>query len=199
MIKLKLRLPKSVASNPISRLFRPIFEAKRTKGAFGGILSAASFVITLGVYPIVKQSPISALEPITPAATIETMINGPKKTLPQMKTISQGFWAGHPGIDITASLGASIYPVRAGKVVEVSISRYDYGRSVVIEHDDGTTSRYAHLGKIKIDEGEEVGSETVIGEVGITGHTTGPHLHLEIRKNGVALNPAKYLRTVGQQ
>ncbi len=196
MIKLKLRLPRSVGSNPISRLFRPVFEAKRTRGAFGGVLSAASFVLAMGVYPVIKQSPVSALEPTAPAIAIETVVAGPQKPLPAMRTISQGFWTGHPGIDITAPLGSDIYPVKPGKVVEISISKFDYGRSVVINHGDGVTSRYAHMGKIEVDEGQEVTNDTIIGEVGVTGHTTGPHLHLEVRKNGIAMNPLNYLRSL---
>lgn len=196
MIKLNLRLPKTRVSHPVSKLFRPIFEAKRSRGAFGGVLSAAGFVVAMGIYPIAYKSPVSALEPLGGTIAIETALSGPGKPLPQMTGVSQGFWAGHPGIDITAPLGSEIYPVQPGKVVEVSISRFDYGRSVVVDHGKGVVSRYAHMGKIKVDEGEEVTEKTVLGEVGVTGHTTGPHLHLEVRRNGAALNPLKYLREI---
>lgn len=196
MIRIRIRLPKTPGSHPVSRLFRPIFEAKRTKTAFGGLLSAASFVLAVGVYPVIKSSPAQALGPVEANVVVETTMAGPARLLPAMKRVSQGFYPWHPGIDVTANLGSNIYPVQAGRVVSISISRYDYGRSVVIDHGDGMTSLYAHMGKIMVDEGQEVTEKTVLGEVGLTGRTTGPHLHLEVRKNGRALNPATYLRQV---
>ena len=179
----------------ISLWLRPLFEAKKAKMAFGGFLSAASFVLAVGVYPFMNQSPVSALEPVMVPVEIETTVAGPAKLLPDMKTISQGFWSAHPGIDITAPKGSPIYPIRSGKVVEISISHYNYGRSVTIDHGDGTTSLYAHMGKIYVDEGDEVTETEPLGEVGMSGRTSGPHLHLEVRKDGVAQNPIKYLRT----
>ncbi len=195
-MNISLWLPKTRLANPVSKLLRPLFEAKKAKAAFGGLLSAASFVLAVGVYPVMGQSPVSALEPATVPVEIETTIAGPAKLLPNMKTISQGFWSAHPGVDITAPKGSPIYPIRSGKVKEISISHYNYGRSVIIDHGDGTTSLYAHMGKIYVDEGDEVTETESLGEVGMSGRTTGPHLHLEVRKNGVAQNPIKYLRAV---
>ncbi len=194
MTELKIRLPKAGSSNPVSFKLRPLFEAKRAKTAFGGLLSAASLVLAVGIYPVAKGSPVSALEPASPQIEIETIISGPVRLIPNLKGISQGFWSAHPGLDITAPLGSAIYPLKPGRVVEVSISRFNYGRSVRLDHGDGMTSLYAHMGKITVQEGDEVNETTKLGEVGITGRTTGPHLHLEIRKNGVAQNPVRYLR-----
>lgn len=193
-MNISLWLPKTRLANPVSKLLRPLFEAKKAKAAFGGFLSVASFVLAVGVYPFMGQSPVSALEPAMVPVEIETTIAGPAKLLPKMKTISQGFWSAHPGIDITAPKGSPIYPIRSGKVIEIAISRYNYGRSVLLDHGDGTTSLYAHMGKIYVDEGDEVADTEPLGEVGMSGRTTGPHLHLEVRKNGVAQNPVKYLR-----
>lgn len=193
MIDFGLRLPKTRASNPISKLMRPFFETKRARTFFGGFLSVSSLVLAVGIYPLAKERPVSALEPLNIPVVLETAVSGPAKVLPAMKGVSQGYWSEHPGIDITAPLGSSIYPVKKGVVVEVSISKYNYGRSVVVDHGDGLVSRYAHMGKITVDAGDEVSPKTVLGEVGVTGHTTGPHVHLEIRRNGVALNPLAYL------
>ncbi|MBI2310605.1 M23 family metallopeptidase, partial [Candidatus Collierbacteria bacterium] len=181
MIDIKKWLPKTRVSNPVSKLFRPMFEAKKAKAAFGGFLSVASLLM-VGVYPLAKQTPVSALEPTSLPIEVITAGSGPSLLLPQMTGVSQGFWSEHPGVDITALSGAAIYPIKSGKVVEVSISRFNYGRSVVINHGDNLSSRYAHMGKIMVQEGDEVDDKTEIGEVGVTGHTTGPHLHLEIRK-----------------
>jgi murein DD-endopeptidase MepM/ murein hydrolase activator NlpD len=193
MIDIRKWLPKTRVSNPVSKLFRPIFEAKKAKAAFGGFLSVASLLM-VGVYPLAKQTPVSALEPTSIPVEIVTANSGPSLPLPQMTGVSQVFWSEHPGLDITAPLGSAIYPIRPGMVVEVSVSKFNYGRSVVIDHGDNLISRYAHMGKITVQEGDKVDGITQIGEVGVTGHTTGPHLHLEIRKNGGALNPLAYLR-----
>lgn len=168
-------------------------KTREIKVAFGGFLSVTSLLM-VGVYPLAKQTPVSALEPTSLPIEVITAGSGPSLLLPQMTGVSQGFWSEHPGVDITALSGAAIYPIKSGKVVEVSISRFNYGRSVVINHGDNLSSRYAHMGKIMVQEGDEVDDKTEIGEVGMTGHTTGPHLHLEIRKNGRALNPLTYLR-----
>ena len=193
-MNISLWLPKTRLANPVSKLLRPLFEAKKAKAAFGGLLSVASFVLAVGVYPFINQSPVSALEPAMVPVEIETTIAGPAKLLPNMKAVSQGYWSAHPGIDITAPKGSPIYPIRSGKVKEISISLYNYGRNVTIDHGDGTTSLYAHMGKIYVDEGDEVTDTEPLGEVGMSGRTSGPHLHLEVRKNGVAQNPIKYLR-----
>ncbi len=193
MIDIRKWLPKTRVSNPVSKLFRPVFEARNAKAAFGGFLSMASLLM-VGVYPLAKQAPVSALDPTSLPVEVITAGSGPSLLLPQMTGVSQRFWSEHPGIDITASSGSVIYPIKSGRVVEISISRFNYGRSVVIDHGDNLTSRYAHMGKIMVQEGDEVDDATQIGEVGVTGHTTGPHLHLEIRKNGNALNPLTYLR-----
>lgn len=194
MIEFKFKLPKTRVSHPVSSMLRPLFEAKRAKTAFGGLLVSASLVLAVGVYPMAKYSPVNALEPMRASVEIETATTGPVRLVPELTGISQGFWSAHPGIDITAPLGSTIFPVKSGRVIEISISRFNYGRSIVIEHEDGLTSRYAHMGKIMVQEGDEVNDLTQLGEIGVTGHTTGPHLHLEIRKNGVAQNPTRYLR-----
>lgn len=194
MIKHIFRLPKTRVSNPISFILRPLFEAKRAKTVFGGLLASTSFILTVGIYPVAKSSPVSALEPVNASIEVETIVSGPIRLVPKLTGISQGFWSAHPGLDITAPLGSAIYPIKSGKVIEVSISRFNYGRSVVVEHTDGISSRYAHMGKIMVQEGDEIGETTQLGEVGITGRTTGPHLHLEVRKNGTAQNPTRYLR-----
>lgn len=195
MIDIKNWLPKTRVSNPVSKLLRPLFEAKKARAAFGGLLSASSLILAVGVYPLAKYTPVSALEPVNlPTVEITTAESGPAIPVPTLTGVSQGFSSGHPGIDITAKLGSAIYPVKSGKVIEISISKFNYGRSVVVDHGNGLTSRYAHMGKVFVNEGDEVNSETALGEIGLTGHTTGPHLHLEIRKNGLAQNPRIYLR-----
>lgn len=187
-------LPKRRNSHVVSFLLRPVFEHKKIKSIFGGFLSVSSLMLSVWIYPVAHSMPVVAMESEVKSIEVQTITTGPTRALPAMTGVSQGYHALHPGIDITAPLGSEIFPVATGKVIKVEISKYEYGRSVVIDHGNGLTSRYAHMGKIRVDEGEVVSEKTVIGEVGVTGHTTGPHLHLEIRKDGVALSPLMTLR-----
>jgi murein DD-endopeptidase MepM/ murein hydrolase activator NlpD len=102
---------------------------------------------------------------------------------------NQTFGLFHPGIDLGAEVGDIIKPIKKGEVVEAGYSTDGYGNTVLIDHGQGLTSRYAHLSKIETKVGDLVTTEIEIGKVGITGRTTGPHLHLEIRQNGMPLNP----------
>lgn len=132
------------------------------------------------------------IQPFDQEVSIETkrsIVN----VLPENTSVSQEFHLGHPGIDITASLGAKIYPLKEGVVVLMSFTKWDYGRSVVVDHGNGLQTRYAHMGKVFVEEGEKLTTDMPIGEVGLTGRTTGPHLHMEIMKDGRTVNPRPYL------
>ncbi len=94
----------------------------------------------------------------------------------------------HHGIDIAAPAGTDIYPLKAGVVV-FSGERPGYGNMVVIDHEDGYLTRYAHNEVNLVREGERVAAETVIAKVGSTGNATGPHLHFEVRHRGESINP----------
>ena len=113
--------------------------------------------------------------------------------LPEMTGVSQRFSAWHTGLDITAEPGTSIYPVANGRVTMIGNYRWGYGRHIMVDHGNGLTSLYAHLGRINVEEGGNVNTSTSLGEVGLTGRTTGYHLHLEVRVDGRAVNPIPYL------
>jgi murein DD-endopeptidase MepM/ murein hydrolase activator NlpD len=108
-------------------------------------------------------------------------------------TINQDYLSYHPGLDLKGKEGDPVRPISAGQVIKVEQSKFGYGNSVVIDHQNNLVSRYAHLSKIYIEVGNIVETNTVIGEVGSTGRSTGPHLHLEVYKNGKTINPRKIL------
>jgi murein DD-endopeptidase MepM/ murein hydrolase activator NlpD len=182
-------LPKTRTSNPISKLVRPIFEAKKIKAVFGGLFTFGGLVMASAVYLPVDSYSMDSISP--DQVTIETIITA--QPLPNMTGVSQGFGFLHPAVDLTAPEGSPIYPLKRGRVIEVGTLKYGYGRYVILEHDNGLTSLYAHMGKVTVNEGDEVEEKTTLGEVGMTGHTTGPHLHLEVRSNGLIVNPKYYL------
>lgn len=96
----------------------------------------------------------------------------------------------HTGIDIGAASGNSIVAANSGTVI---MSQYDrsggYGNMVVIDHGGGISTLYAHASKLLVKVGDEVKAGQVIAKIGSTGLSTGPHLHFEVRVNGVTKNP----------
>jgi murein DD-endopeptidase MepM/ murein hydrolase activator NlpD len=98
----------------------------------------------------------------------------------------------HEGIDIGASTGAPISAAAGGTVILASVLG-GYGNCVMIDHGSGYVTVYAHQSEILVSEGETVGAGQTIGLVGSTGHSTGPHLHFEIRIGGVPYDPESFL------
>jgi murein DD-endopeptidase MepM/ murein hydrolase activator NlpD len=98
----------------------------------------------------------------------------------------------HSGIDLKAKKGTPVRSILKGKVVFADFHG-DYGIFVTILHENNITSHYAHLSKIDSKVGAQIKQGELIGNVGDTGASTGSHLHLEIRKDGVLLSPQKIL------
>jgi murein DD-endopeptidase MepM/ murein hydrolase activator NlpD len=108
--------------------------------------------------------------------------------------ISQGYWGGHPAIDVAGWLGAPVTASDAGYVVLAGGGwNSGYGNYVIVDHGNGFTTLYAHLNSVFVKPGETVSRGQQVGSMGNTGNSTGPHLHFEIRYNGVPYNPAGYL------
>lgn len=185
-------LPKTRVSNPVSKLLRPAFEAKGTKTVFGGLLASGSLVASALLY-IPQPEQVQALGGVSGVELTTEKIKA-TSVVPNMSGISQGYHALHAGIDLTAPAGSAIYPVASGTIEDVIISKYGYGRHVRVRHANGISSLYAHLGKISVDEGQVVSRETKLGEIGLTGRTTGYHLHLEVYRNGLNVNPLPYIQ-----
>lgn len=125
---------------------------------------------------------------------------------PWLGYVSSGYgWRVHPisgvknlhrGVDIAAAEGTAIQAVHDGRVVSAGDAG-SYGLCVVIEDDNGYQSRYAHCSSLNVSAGQLVRRGDVIGAVGSTGDSTGPHLHLEVMLDGEYLNPYYFVDTVG--
>ncbi len=98
----------------------------------------------------------------------------------------------HSGIDIAAKTGSSIYPLGKGKVI-YSGYKSGYGNIVEISHGKNIISRYAHLKKSLVKKGQHINKQDIIAQVGSTGRSTGPHLHLEILISGQTIDPEIFL------
>lgn len=103
-----------------------------------------------------------------------------------------GYKRMHRGIDISNNTGTAIIATADGKV-KTTASDNDLGKYIVIDHGYGFTTRYGHLSKIEVKRGQTIKRGDVIGLMGSTGYSTGPHLHYEVIRNGKFLNPRKFI------
>ncbi len=94
----------------------------------------------------------------------------------------------HRGVDLAATEGSAIKAARDGTVV-FSGARGGYGNLVIVDHGDGLLTRYAHMKDLSVNAGDAVTAGSQVGTVGSTGRSTGPHLHFEVRKGGLAVDP----------
>ncbi len=104
-----------------------------------------------------------------------------------------GLQARHEGLDFAAEVGTPVVSAADGVVVRAEMHP-EFGNMIDVDHGDGLSSRYAHLSQIDVHPGQLVKRGELIGAVGTTGRSTGPHLHFEVRMEGVAQNPALFLK-----
>lgn len=112
---------------------------------------------------------------------------------PASGTIFQGYWSGHPGIDIAAWTGAPVTAADSGYVIFSGWDNTGYGYNLVIDHGNGYQTLYAHLDAYYVEAGANVVKGQTIGAMGTTGNATGPHLHFEVRQGTVQRNPIGFL------
>ena len=105
-----------------------------------------------------------------------------------------GSWSSghHTGLDFATATGTPVFSALAGKVVEAGWGGA-YGNHIIVRHDNGVETLYAHLNSISVSKGEKVLRGQRIGAVGSTGNSSGPHLHFEVIKNGTQRDPAAFL------
>jgi murein DD-endopeptidase MepM/ murein hydrolase activator NlpD len=130
-----------------------------------------------------------------------------RKTIPTTMPVEAGYYSSnygyridpingrntfHTGVDIIASPGTPVMAA-AGGVVSTVANVPEYGNIVDVDHDNGLTTRYAHLSRSLVKVGDVVMKGQKIALVGATGRVTGPHLHFEVREKGIPLNPNKFL------
>ena len=99
----------------------------------------------------------------------------------------------HPGVDLAKAYGAEIHAAAAGRVVHAGPAG-GYEIMVEVDHGNGLATVYAHMSEALIEEGGEVDKGAVLGRLGSTGRSTGPHLHYEVRVDGEPFDPERYLR-----
>lgn len=161
-------------------------------------LKLAIFAVTVmslpGYYPAfaippVKKAQVLAQSQVEQKMEIKANSFSKPLRLPHPGYLSTRFSPWHPGIDIASGLGMPIYPVIDGEITSMGRDFFGLGNYVEISHENGFKSKYAHMGKIYVKKGDKVTSDNILGEVGLTGNTSGPHTHLEITLNGKFIDP----------
>ena len=167
-------------SRPVNR--SAVSSSNRVSSSFARVVNAPSARVE-------KETRMTNAEPVS----LKMYVSGPIRSRfgPRIDPIN-GRLRYHTGIDIAAPAGTPIGAAAAGKVVFAGRNG-GYGNMVIIEHADGTLTRYGHAEKLLVKEGDVVDSGQAIALVGSTGHSTGPHLHFEVKKNGQFVNPLTVL------
>ena len=153
------------------KIVAKLYEKKKVYVSTGGSYVIASEKIDLG---------ISLIKPVTSYQMITSRFGWR----------SSGY---HKGLDVAAVTGTPIVAAAAGTVITSGWSNTGYGYCVRIAHENGVETLYAHCSELYVSEGQYVAQGQKIADVGSTGWSTGPHLHLEIRVNGSVVNPQYYL------
>ena len=161
-------LYKEKKKNPV---LPKVAKSSRTNKSFSTSLNISKSTVSLG---------ISLIKPVT--GTITSRFGA-------KSSIRSG---AHTGLDISASTGTAIKAAQSGTVT-FSGRKGSYGNLLVITHSNGVQTYYGHCSKLYKQEGQSVSQGETIAAVGSTGNSTGPHLHFEIRVNGVAYNPQNYV------
>ncbi|PWU22516.1 hypothetical protein C5B42_05885 [Candidatus Cerribacteria bacterium 'Amazon FNV 2010 28 9'] len=157
-------------------------------------LPTATPVSTPVPSPTSEPDSRSVVEPV-----FQTLSTNTQQVLPlppeDVIGISTYFSRFHPGVDLRAKIGTPVLSTLPGEVIEIGYEAAGYGKYIVVAHQfNGVIykSLYAHLRAVLVKVGEQVNADTQIGEVGLTGHTTGPHLHFEIHKEDTPIDPLAF-------
>lgn len=193
---------KNLLPKVISRRVALIWKLSKIKpGSFGRFTKLAIIFFVLltlsGYYPNFGIPPVKASRALASVQEqkgeiIARSFSSPL-VLPHPGYLSTRFSSWHPGIDIAAGLGMPVHPVTEGEVSEVGRGFFGFGNFVVVSHQHGFKSKYAHMGKIYVKVKDKVTSDNILGEVGLTGRTSGPHTHLEITRDGKYIDPQPLL------
>ena len=161
--------------------------ASTSDNAFAGLLSPASSGMGQ-MEAMLTLSLIEALDRLTSGQPSTPMQTPTPTGLPVTGPISQGYQAGHSAIDIAVPLGTPVHATMSGTVTYAGWNNEGYGNLVIVKNGAYSTY-YAHLEEIPVSTGQNVEAGTVIGLSGSTGHSTGPHVHYEVRLNGDPVPP----------
>lgn len=181
----------------LTKRTRKIVEHRQFRTVFSSLLVVV--IVLVAVFPNATAvfgqmtSPADLVKTDIVATEEAIMTTKTTSRFPVVGRLSQRFSYYHPGIDIEQPFNSPINPFLHGVVFETGFHTGGYGNYVLIDHQNGYFSLYAHLNSIFAKKDDPVTQESVIGTVGLTGRTTGSHLHFEMYENGRAINPLTIL------
>lgn len=154
-------------------------------------ITAGSLILVPGGKKVIPVAP----PPTRPGTADLPPASDSGWTWPALGMLSSPFGPAHPlGIDVAASVGTPIYAATSGQITFVGGNPCcSYGYHVIIDHGNGYETLYGHLSDFTFAAGDWVNAGDVIGYIGMTGRTTGPHVHFELRRNGVYQDPLNFL------
>lgn len=162
-------------------------------GTSFALVTGEILIVPDGIEPSAQQT----IKPQVYLVTGPVPVTGGGFTWPVNGEVTQFASWYHMALDIAAPYGTPLVAASSGTVDYVSTGTYDtgYGNNVWVNKGNGTRYHYAHMEAVNVSIGQHVtGGQTVIGWIGLTGHTTGPHVHFEIQVNGALTNPLPYLQ-----
>lgn len=179
-------------SHFMSKYFRQWFEKPLTKVFLGIGLSITTLIFNLSIpksaYSNNNNQPVLSTQVISAPIQLNTT-NKYRYPLDNKPFVNQMFRSYHHGIDLKGKTGDAVYPITEGIVEKIVHQKFAYGNHIIIQHPNGLKSLYAHLSAIYVSQGQQVGQYSIIGAVGSTGKSTGPHLHLGISYQNEYLDP----------
>lgn len=188
-------------SNVFSFVLRPIFLHNRARLMVGILLLAGAGWASINSSPL-SPSEFAIVDTGGQAETTAVTVSAGEVHLRTTLAIrppldhldvSQKYWLLHSGIDFRTPIGTEIHPLMSGVVSLIKNDIYGYGNYVMVAHDNGYSTLYAHMSKILVKEGVAVTTDSILGLSGSTGRSTGPHLHFEIHDGLKTIDPAPIL------
>jgi murein DD-endopeptidase MepM/ murein hydrolase activator NlpD len=167
---------------------------------FNEFLNDETFELATGQFVVIPGG--VKPDPVRPTARVARVLTPDAGSVtatgsfvwPASGMITQRYSFFHKAIDIANRSLGPILAADAGTVVAAGWDASGYGNRIMIDHGNGNVTLYGHLSLIQVQVGQRVNRGDVIGQMGSTGRSTGPHLHFEIRQGGVLLNPSNFLR-----
>jgi murein DD-endopeptidase MepM/ murein hydrolase activator NlpD len=189
------RMQKYLAEKDVLKTFQDAGEHSET--AVLGVLHKSGIAATPAPPPAGGPAPPKKRPVGPPLTTVPEQYAGSLRWPLDAYIVSSEFgerWGKpHKGMDMAADVGEPVYAIADGEVIYAGDGLRGYGNVVILRHDRKTSSLYAHNSELKVKEGDHVTQGTLIALLGSTGHSTGPHVHFEIRDGDTAVNPRNVL------
>lgn len=169
-----------------------IFDKKTLSRLFGLPLAGLATAFSMVTYPThAFEYNLAQTEIVNPViVTTKSQYQFPLESTSGM---SQSYHGLHAGVDLRALRGTAVLAMDNGVIIEVEKIKIGYGHFVRIAHNGTMSSLYAHLDQVNVKPGDKIERGTKIGTVGMTGWSTGPHLHFEVQVGNKAVNPMKFI------